>query len=369
MNEMNEMKKVPSLYVASATRQSVGKTALCLGLALLFREEGLKVGYYKPVGWRTKTLKGQPIDEDTLLMKETLKLEEPLELLAPILLEYHYLDQYSPEDSPELLKKVKDAYREVSEGKDILIIESLHEPSLGESLNLSAADLAKAFGSYLLLLSSTPQDIAVDEILFESSCISGKGLGCCGVVFSRVREPIDRRIKERVIPAIERHGIRVWGVIPESTALTAPTVGEVAETLGGEVLCGEDFLSKPVENYLVGAMTPEAALRYFRRAKRKAVVTGGDRPDIALAALETDTSAVILTGNIHPDVRVLAKAEEKGVPIILVPYDTYTTVNKVRDITGKITVGDVKRINEAKRIAAEYVDWRGLLSMIGVKRT
>ena len=68
----------------------------------------------------------------------------------------------------------------------------------------------------------------------------------------------------------------------ESRALKAPTVEEVAETLGGEVLCGKDFLSKPVEHYLAGAMTPEVALRRFRRAKRKAVVTGGDRPDIAL---------------------------------------------------------------------------------------
>ncbi|OYT44686.1 hypothetical protein CW711_06755 [Candidatus Bathyarchaeota archaeon] len=45
---------------------------------------------------------------------------------------------------------------------------------------------------------------------------------------------------------------------------------------------GKFFLSKPVEHYLVGAMTPEVALRCFRRAKRKTVVTGGNRLDIAL---------------------------------------------------------------------------------------
>jgi len=361
------MNDVPSLYVASATERSIGKTALCLGLALLFKEHGLKVGYFKPLGWHTETKEGKPIDSDTVLMKETLRLEEPLDTLTPVLLEYHYLDQYSPEDSKDLLDKISRAYEEVSANKDIVVVEALHEPCLGASLNLSAAKLAKTFSSQILLLSSTHQDRAVDEILSESACISREGSKCCGAIFSRVRDHIERRIKERMVPTLERYGIHVWGVIPESTVLTAPTVKEIVGVLGGEVLCGEDYLSNQVEHYLVGAMTHEAAIRYFRRAKRKAVVTGGDRPDIALAALETDTSAVILTGNLYPNVRVLAKAEEKGVPVILVPYDTYTTVNKVRDVTGRITVGDVKRINEAKRIVSEHVQWKGLLEALGIK--
>ena len=113
-------------------------------------------------------------------------------------------------------------------------------------------------------------------------------------------------------------------------------------------------------------MTQDSAIHYFRRAPRKAVITGGDRPDLALAALETDTSALILTGNLYPDVRVLARAEEKGVPVILVPYDTYTTVGKVKDVTGKIRIGDKKRINEAKRLVSKHVNWKGLFSCLGL---
>ena len=37
---------------------------------------------------------------------------------------------------------------------------------------------------------------------------------------------------------------------------------------------------------LVGAMSVESALSYFRRKPNKAVITGGDRADIQLAALE-----------------------------------------------------------------------------------
>ncbi len=361
---MSRLKKIPSLYILSATRSSIGKTALCLGLALNFREEGVNVGYFKPLGWRTISLDGKPLDEDTLHMKEILDLEEPLELITPVLFEYQYLDQYSMEHAASLLDRVSQAYQRVAKDKDIVIIESLHEPYLGVSLNLSAPDLAKKFESHLLLLSTTLRDTAVDEILFEYSCISQKGTKCNGVIFNRVRRPIDGRIKNVIVPALEKQGIRVWGLIPESTTLTAPTVEELVETLGGEVLCGEKKLSNLVERYLIGAMTQDSAIRYFRRAPKKAVITGGDRPDIALAALETDTSVLILTGNLHPDVRVLAKAEERGVPIVLVSYDTYTAVDRVKDATGKIKVGDRKRINEAKRLISKYVNCKELLSYL-----
>jgi BioD-like phosphotransacetylase family protein len=307
-------------------------------------------------------MEGKPVDEDTLHMKEILNLEEPLESITPILLDYQYLDQYPMVHTASLREKISRAHQRVAAGKDLIIIEALKEPGSGSSINLSAMDLARIFGSHLMLLTTTHKDTVVDEILFKHSCISQRGTKCCGAIFNQVRKPVDDRIRNVIVPTLERLGIRVWGLIPESITLTAPTVEELLESLGGEVLCGEENLSNLVERYLVGAMTQETAIRYLRRTPKKAVIAGGDRPDIALAALETDTSALILTGNLHPNVRVLSKAKEKGVPIILVSYDTYTTVDMVRDVTGKIRGGDKKRINEAKRLASEYVDWKELLS-------
>ena len=68
------MKNLPSLYVASDTHESIGKTAICLGLALKFKDKGLNVGYFKPIGWHTSSREGKPVDDDTLLMKHLLNL-------------------------------------------------------------------------------------------------------------------------------------------------------------------------------------------------------------------------------------------------------------------------------------------------------
>ncbi len=118
-----------------------------------------------------------------------------------------------------------------------------------------------------------------------------------------------------------------------------------------------------VEDFLVGAMSPEASLRWFRRSVRKAVILGGDRPDTALAALTTDTSVLILTGNLHPSTHVLVKADERGIPVILVPYDTFTAVRKVEGIVGK-TRPKPRTIYLMKELIEKHVDWQKILQIL-----
>ena len=53
-----------------------------------------------------------------------------------------------------------------------------------------------------------------------------------------------------------------------------------------------------------------------------AVILGGGRTDLAIAALDTGASLLVLTGGIYPHVQVLNKAEMTGTPILMVPHDT-----------------------------------------------
>jgi len=361
------MKKKPSLYMVSTINRSIGKTALCLGLALKLKEEGLRVGYFKPVGWKTTRELDRFIDEDALLMKHALNLNVESESLNPICLDYRYLDTFK-EKQTDFLEKVKSAYEDASKNMDFMIVESASEPYIGAFMGLSAFNVSKALDSDILFVSSYSKDTAVDEVIFKREYCLQKGNRCLGIVFNRIRKADYDRIKDLFVPFLKARGINVWGVIPDYAPLTAPTIQELVEILGGKVLTGWEGLSNIVENYLIGAMTQESAIRYFRKAPNKAVITGGDRPDIALAALETNTSALILTGNIYPDVRVLAQAGERKIPVILVPYDTYTTVEKIRETTGKIRVGDWKRINFAKKLVAEYLNWEGLLSYFNLAK-
>jgi hypothetical protein len=307
---------------------------------------------------------GGETDEDTFLMKDLLNLDDPLEALTPVLLNQRYLDQYGDVDYAAFRQRIVKSFETISEGMDAIMIEALHEPSLGCFIGLSVPRLAKALGSCVLLVSSTQKDYVVDEVIFEKERICAEGANCLGIVFNYIPKMHIERVRDLMAPILGKHGIPTWGIIPECTPITAPSVGMIAEVLNAEILSGQGKEDLLVENYLVGAMTQESAIRYFRTTPRKAIITGGDRPDICLAALETDTSALILTGNLHPDVLVIARADERGVPILLVPYDTFTTVRKLDDVTGKIRIGDSKRVALARDLVSDYVDWEGLVAQI-----
>jgi len=134
------------------------------------------------------------------------------------------------------------------------------------------------------------------------------------------------------------------------------------------VLAGEDRTDQLVETLMVGAMTVEAALARFRRQQNKAVITGGDRTDIQLAALETSTKCLVLTGNFHPNPLIINRAEEAGVPIILVKHDTMATVQLVQDSFRKIHFHHPKRIDRFERIVGERFDFAALYQALGLQK-
>ncbi|MEM3866917.1 MAG: DRTGG domain-containing protein, partial [Candidatus Bathyarchaeia archaeon] len=133
------------------------------------------------------------------------------------------------------------------------------------------------------------------------------------------------------------------------------------EKINGKILAGEEGLNNLVQTFLVGAMSVESAMKYFRRTINKLIITGGDRTDLILSALETKASGIILTGNLYPSIKVFPKADELKIPLILVPYDTFTTIQLLQKIIGKVKLIDEERIKIAKQIFEENVKWKRIL--------
>jgi BioD-like phosphotransacetylase family protein len=169
-------------------------------------------------------------------------------------------------------------------------------------------------------------------------------------------------IKQYFVPFLEGKGIKVWGLVPANPKLNSLSVGEIRDVLGGEIICCEDKKEEAVENFMVGAMNVEGALKYFRAQANKAVITGGDRADIQLAALETPTKVIILTGGMYPDSSVISAAQSKNVPIMVVADDTMTVVSKMDSTVRRVNVRG-KRIEESISTFQKFVD-RKYLEML-----
>jgi BioD-like phosphotransacetylase family protein len=348
----------------STTRYS-GKTVICLGLALRFKDEGYSVGYFKPLGWHmTHGPNGEPLDEDALMLKEALQLKAPLDEIVPNILGDRFLEEVSRTRPEHYQRRISEAYKKASKGKDIMILGGPPTLGSGSSAGIDPCSLVKEIGAKVLLTSRVDNDVAIDEIIRAGKNLKQEKIAFIGAILNHIPRLILERCKGLAVPVLRRQGIDVLGLVPEEPLLKAPSVQDIHESLGGTILAGKRKLSNLVEEILVGAMTPESALTYFRRSMNKAVITGGDRSDIQLMALQTSTSVLILTGNLYPDVRVVAAAEESNTPVLLVPYDTYTTVMMISKLTGRIKPGDSEKINLAKKLVEEHVDWKRILKSL-----
>ncbi|MHA1238138.1 MAG: phosphotransacetylase family protein [Candidatus Odinarchaeia archaeon] len=345
-----------NLCVASWSGFS-GKTAFCLGLALKLIDEGLNVGYFRPTGRPKVHPNIGVVDEDVYLMKKVLNLPYSLETLCPILLEPNFLKVLSKRSRGYIEEKIISAYNEVSEDKDIMIIEGGASPTTLASFGLSTSEIARKLNAEMLLISNGDKDSDLDEIFFYKTNIEAANVPLLGVVFNQVPHSVYEKVRNLYTNFLKERNINTLGVIPETIKLVTPTVKEVIEVLGGEILV-KGKLDRYVENILIGAMKYESALSFFTRTRNKAVITGGDRPEIILAALETDSSVIILSGNIYPGAQVLSSAEERDVTVILLPHDTYTIAKKLETLTGKIKPEDTERIRLSKEVIEKYVNWK-----------
>ncbi|HZK25521.1 MAG TPA: phosphotransacetylase family protein [Oscillospiraceae bacterium] len=340
-----------------------GKTAIALGLALKLREEGIKVGYFKPLdptrGSQNKS------DDDVRLLKQVLNLPHDESVLSPVHTGPFQLSWGSNLETSTYRKKIMEAYEQVSVGVDTVIVDGSLSPYTAASVGLDAISLAKMLSSAMVYVVRLTDDYSFDKTVFHNEHFRLAGLPMLGNIFNNVSRTLLDKTKGVYTPILEKLGYPVFGVIPQKAEIAAPTVREYYDSLGGELLAGDESkMMRLVEEVVIGSMTIEGALSYLRRAPNKAVITGGDRSDIAITALETSTSVLILTGGLYPDVSVISKATEKKVPVILVHYDTYTAIERLHEVSRRIHPSDTHAVQIAQDNISEYCNWKSILEYV-----
>jgi hypothetical protein len=349
---------VKSIYLIGTPDS--GKTAVALGLALKLRQEGFNPGYFKPVGSTAGVLDQR--DEDGVLMKTVLEMTDDLDTIVPLTAGSFYVS--GQRDPKKCRDRVLASYQQIAGRFDPVIVDGPSFPWVMASFGLDAFSIARDIGAGILCTMRTKSDFDFDAALFFNHYALSKGLPLVGNIFNNIPRPMLAKAQGVYAQLLESFGYRLLGVIPSRPEIHAPTVAEYYDVLGGEILTGEDKLDLLVEDVLIGAMTIESALGTLRRALNKAVIIGGDRSDYALAALETSTSVLILTGGLYPHINVITRAKEKGVPVILVHYDTVTTIEQISKVARRIRPGDQKAIALALENVERYCDWPAILESL-----
>lgn len=347
-----------NLLVSSVEEYS-GKSAVIIALGQILREKGFKVGYFKPFGVGTTRIEGdQLIDEDAYNTACVLDTGDDIEDVCPVKLDRPYVEFVSSADPEELKKRVIDAYKRIAAGNDIVLVEGAVEYKVGKALGLCDPDVSSALDLTVLMVVKYTTDFVFDRLLTARELFGERLKFVIVNQLAGYKKTYVERIAERML---EKRGMELLGVLPHDLLLAGLSVRELADALNGEWLVKPGREDEIIEEFLIGAMSPPAALHYFRRVRQAALITGGDRADLQNLALETGTiKCFLLTGHLEPPGTMLGKAEEKGVPVILVADDTLTTLEKVDAVFGKARIKGDAKIRKIKELVERFVDLKRL---------
>ncbi len=353
--------ETPRIFIA-ATRQNDGKTTTSLGLIAALQKYYPRIGYIKPVGQRFVEIEEQKIDEDTVLMDSVFRLNCPLVDMSPIAVEPDFTRRYlESARNDSLVRKIQKAFDRVAWEKDFVLCEGSGHAGVGSVFDLSNAQVAKALGAKVIIVTQGGIGKPIDEVSLNQALFEKEGVEIIGVIINKVLDAKLDYVTEFARRGFKRKGLELLGVIPHRRILSSPTIGLIREELNAEALNESEGMQNLVEDVAVGAMGAHNALSFFKPGVL--LITPGDREDIILAACTSLDGAngemmagIVLTGNLRPSANVRKVIRAMPIPVLLAADDSYQVASKVHDLTVKTRPADAHKITLIRDLIAKSVD-------------
>ena len=350
-----------SIYIAGAEPRS-GKSIVVLGMMEMLRAITPKVGFFRPL--ITENNGKDPLIH---LVSKRYDLEmEPSELYGCTIETARKMlgdGQYD-----ELVKLIIAKFKAVQERMDIVVCAGSDFIGANVALELDFnATLANNFGCLFLPVikgyNRTAGEIA-DALRMLEEHLAGQNCDILAAFANRV--PPDQT--DNLAELLQSSRFPFY-ILPENGALERPTVGEIARELRFECLYGsKQSMTHEVARYKVAAMQVQDFLGHLENCSL--VITPGDRSDIILGSLAADASGtypmiagMVLTGGQKPAPEVCKLLEGMNrlrMPILLSPWDTFTTALKINEVEGSILPSDERKIAVALGLMESYVDMHQL---------
>ena len=358
-------------FFLAPTGFGVGLTSISLGLVRALEQNGLKVGFYKPIAQPHPGDAGP--ERSTELIARTHGLTppapQPLPKVEHMLGEGH-LD--------ELLEEIVSGFQQAAAGADVVVVEGMvptRHASYAARLNFH---LAKCLDAEVILVSAPEQETLrelSDRIEIQAQLFGGpKDPKMLGVILNKVREAdLGERLQSHSSLFRNQH-FRLLGCIPWQEELNAPRVRDVADLLGAQIISAGEMEQRRVQKIVLCARAVPNTVQLLKPGVL--VVTPGDRDDIILAASLATMSGVPLAGlllcsDFPPDPRILELCQgalNAGLPVLSVQTGSYDTATNLNRMNKEIPVDDRERAEKVTDFVAEHLDHEALRTRCGTLR-
>ncbi|MEB3349101.1 MAG: phosphotransacetylase family protein [Cyanobacteriota bacterium] len=354
---------MPTPLLIGSCEPFSGKSVLLIGLARQLLQRGVDLAVGKPLATELAEA-GTLVDADVRFIGTTLGLAADRQLCSQQLSDgdasLAQLLQGNPAPETglgELRRQLADA------DSQVVLLETASDLQEGLLQGLDLPHLAQGLDAPVLLVHLWSDGRSADQLLAARQQLGNR---LVGVVLNGVDPDQLADLRLRLEPALERLGLPVLGILPRSPLLRSVTVAELVRRLRATVLCCHDSTELLVESLTIGAMNVNAAMEVFRRRRNMAVVTGADRTDIQLAALEASTQCLILTGAGDPLPQLVNRAEELEVPLLKVDQDTLGTVEVIEAAFGHVRLHEPVKATHAIRLVEEHCRFERLFARLGL---
>ncbi len=353
--------RVTRTILVVPTGQGSGLTSTCLGLVSALQQQGVDVGFGKPLAQPRPGKAGG--DRSSALVRLTSTLQPPEPIPAG------QVERALSENALEsLLEQVISRMEAVVAGHDVVILEGLATgPDLTYAGRMNVA-LAKAFDADVLLVGAVDDDLGGDAVehLAEAMAITAQTYRAnehdrvIGALVNRLDDVAPAAV-DTVRKALADQGLRFAGAVPFRIELTWPRVRDLIADLEITVLSqGES--DRRVKDVIIGAQAVPGILPLL--SEGRFVVVPGDRHDVilsvCLAAMNgTRLAGLLLTVGLAPDLRVwdlCRPATETGLPVLLTPTLSYETATIVHSIDPEVPADDLERARLVMATVAEGLD-------------
>ena len=351
-----------NLYITSTEARS-GKSLISLGVMEMLLGKIDRVGFFRPIINMDPGLKNP--DNDINLISSRFKLEIPYEkMYGCTSKDVENLIAVGKDE--EILERIIRKYNQLTETCDFVLCEGTDFASSTASFELDInAEISKNLGSPVLLVANAYQK-SMDDILrsieLSIDSLSEKGCHTIATIVNRV-EPKEGK---RIVKHLKKRGLikkQLVYTIPDEEYLGKPTVGEIADILGAEVLYGKEQLDRHVYNFTVAAMQLQNFLTRIDHGSL--IITPGDRADVIVACLAAvsstsmeNISGILLTGDLKPEEAIwkLIKGFSQMVPILSVKDNTFPTAAIVDKVHAIISPDDDRKITRALAVFEKNID-------------
>jgi BioD-like phosphotransacetylase family protein len=362
----------PKIYVA-ATSQHVGKTTSTLGLLNSLRQQGLKVGYCKPLGQQFIDVGPSRVDKDALLFSKFMDFDLVPELHSPVILGSGATTAFL--DNPKAFNygtKILKASKILQQNYDTVVYEGTGHPGVGSVVGLSNAKVADMLGAGLIMVVEAGIGNTIDRLDLNLSVFEQKKIPVLGIIINKAQPQKIDKVKHYVGRVLKERKLPLLGIIPFEEELALPLMDTIAKAINAEVVLHSDMLDNKIKGIIAGSLIDMSEMKDF---DHQLLVVSINRLEEALKKLtqvtrlmsmrESPLSGVILTGQGDMSPSQVAYIKANKIPVLRSKIDTYEAVIKISRIEVKINVRTPWKVRKAMDLFEAHVDLSPVLNRLG----